>query len=87
MTVSRIWNRWVQDGNTGTPCWISMALITSSREDRHVIRMVFMDRLTTSLSMSQERGRLLDNKCLHEQFDDVCSSMDSQHGDHGFGYP
>ncbi|GFT29133.1 hypothetical protein TNCV_3587451 [Trichonephila clavipes] len=29
-------------------------------------------------------SRLQDNNCLHEQFEDVCSSMDSQLGDHGY---
>ncbi|GFX00846.1 hypothetical protein TNCV_4578131 [Trichonephila clavipes] len=31
--------------------------------------------------------RLQDNKCLLEQFDDVCNSMDTQLGDHVCGYP
>ncbi|GFU55439.1 hypothetical protein TNCV_2550271 [Trichonephila clavipes] len=30
-------------------------------------------------------GCLQNNECLHEQFDYICSSMDSQLGDHGCG--
>ncbi|GFT10290.1 hypothetical protein TNCV_3735461 [Trichonephila clavipes] len=36
--------------------------------------MALMDRVATS--------RFQDSKCLHEQFDVVCSSKDSQLGDH-----
>ncbi|GFX82345.1 hypothetical protein TNCV_2870261 [Trichonephila clavipes] len=35
--------------------------------------------------LTSNESRTGDN--CHEQFDDVCSSMDSQLGDHDFGYP
>ncbi|GFT03792.1 HTH_Tnp_Tc3_2 domain-containing protein [Trichonephila clavipes] len=54
MTVSRIWNRWVQDGNTERRAGSQRPPITSSREDRHVTRMVLMDRAATSRALSQE---------------------------------
>ncbi|GFV77945.1 hypothetical protein TNCV_991 [Trichonephila clavipes] len=38
-------------------------------------------------SRINNRDRLQDNKCLPEQFDGVCSSMDSQLEGHGCGYP
>ncbi|XP_054710298.1 uncharacterized protein LOC129219995 [Uloborus diversus] len=56
MTVSRIWNRWVQDGNTERRAGSQRPPITSSREDRHIIRMALMDRATTSRAVSQETG-------------------------------
>ncbi|GFT50419.1 hypothetical protein TNCV_1004211 [Trichonephila clavipes] len=36
MTVSRIWNRWVQDGNTERRDGSQRTPITSSRENRHL---------------------------------------------------
>ncbi|GFX68748.1 hypothetical protein TNCV_4069921 [Trichonephila clavipes] len=38
MTVSRIWNLWVQDRNTESRTGSQRPPITSSREDRHVTR-------------------------------------------------
>ncbi|GFY23742.1 hypothetical protein TNCV_1630241 [Trichonephila clavipes] len=62
--------------------------ITRSREDRHVTRMALMDRSGTSRALSQELGVVYKTKTyLHEQFDDVSSSTDSQLGDQGCGYP
>ncbi|GFW83416.1 hypothetical protein TNCV_2545141 [Trichonephila clavipes] len=61
--------------------------IASSREARHVTRMILMDSAATSRALSQDWGLLQDSKCLHEQFDEVCSSTDSQFGDQGFSYP
>ncbi|GFX84885.1 hypothetical protein TNCV_4997171 [Trichonephila clavipes] len=85
MTVGRIGNRWVQDGNTdGTSQW---SPITSNREDRHVTCMALMDQAAMSPTLNKNRGHLQDNKCLHEQLDNICCCMDSQLGDHGFGYP
>ncbi|GFV76118.1 HTH_Tnp_Tc3_2 domain-containing protein [Trichonephila clavipes] len=43
MTVSRIWNRWVQDGNTKSRAASQRPPITNSREDRHVTHMTLMD--------------------------------------------
>ncbi|GFU58360.1 hypothetical protein TNCV_4172661 [Trichonephila clavipes] len=87
MTVSRVRNRWIQNGNTECRAGSQRTHITSSREDRHVTRMVLMDRATSSRALSQNSGRLQDNKCLDKQFDDICSNMDSQHEEHGCGYP
>ncbi|GFX89879.1 hypothetical protein TNCV_1535261 [Trichonephila clavipes] len=36
---------------------------------------------------AKTEGRLKDNKHMHVQFDDVCSSIDFQLRDHGCGYP
>ncbi|GFW47457.1 uncharacterized protein TNCV_4537471 [Trichonephila clavipes] len=41
-TVSRIWNRWVQDGNTECCSGSQRPFITNSREDRHVTLMALM---------------------------------------------
>ncbi|GFX40211.1 transposable element Tc3 transposase [Trichonephila clavipes] len=56
MTVSRIWNRWFQDGNTEYRAGSQRPPIASSREDRHVTRMALMDREATSRALSQELG-------------------------------
>ncbi|GFY05868.1 HTH_Tnp_Tc3_2 domain-containing protein [Trichonephila clavipes] len=47
ITVSRIRNRWVQDGNTESRAG-SQPPITNSRENRHVTRMALMNRVATS---------------------------------------
>ncbi|GFX84241.1 HTH_Tnp_Tc3_2 domain-containing protein [Trichonephila clavipes] len=52
----RIWNRWVQDGNTEHRAGSGRPPITSSREERHVTRMTLMDRAATSRAPSQELG-------------------------------
>ncbi|GFY01858.1 HTH_Tnp_Tc3_2 domain-containing protein [Trichonephila clavipes] len=39
MIVSKIWNRWFQDGNTECRDGSHQPPITSSREDKHVTRM------------------------------------------------
>ncbi|GFV73903.1 HTH_Tnp_Tc3_2 domain-containing protein [Trichonephila clavipes] len=48
MTVRRVWNRSVQDGNTERRTGSQRPPITSSREDRHVTRVALMDRVATS---------------------------------------
>ncbi|GFW83998.1 HTH_Tnp_Tc3_2 domain-containing protein [Trichonephila clavipes] len=53
MTVSSIWNRWVQDGNTERCAGSQRPPITSSREDRYVISMALMDRAAASRAPSQ----------------------------------
>ncbi|GFS76920.1 uncharacterized protein TNCV_3756021 [Trichonephila clavipes] len=62
MTVCRILNRWVQDGNSERHAGSQRPLITSSREDRHVTRMALMSRAASSRALSQELGF-----CLHHQ--------------------
>ncbi|GFX84992.1 HTH_Tnp_Tc3_2 domain-containing protein [Trichonephila clavipes] len=54
MTASRMWNRWVLDDNTERRTVSQRTTITSSREDRHVTRMVLMDCAATSRTLSQE---------------------------------
>ncbi|GFX74762.1 uncharacterized protein TNCV_3121911 [Trichonephila clavipes] len=54
ITVSRIWNRWVQDGNTERCAGSQRSYITSSQEARHVTRMTLMDRAATSRALSLE---------------------------------
>lgn len=54
MTVSRIWNRWVQDNHTERHAGSQRPPITNSREDRHLIRMVTRDRTATSRTLSRE---------------------------------
>ncbi|GFV69736.1 HTH_Tnp_Tc3_2 domain-containing protein [Trichonephila clavipes] len=56
MTVRRIWNRWFQNGKMECRAGSQRPLITSSQEDRHVIRMVLIDHAATSRSLSQELG-------------------------------
>ncbi|GFU52097.1 HTH_Tnp_Tc3_2 domain-containing protein [Trichonephila clavipes] len=87
MTISIIWNRWFQDGYTECRAGSQQLPICSSQEDRHVTRMVSMNRAAASRALSKDLGSFGGKKCLHEQFDDVCYSMDSQHEDHGCGYP
>ncbi|GFW73830.1 HTH_Tnp_Tc3_2 domain-containing protein [Trichonephila clavipes] len=87
MTVSRIWNRWVQDDNTESRAVSQRSSITSSREDRHVTHIALMDRAATSQALSQEFRSFSRQKVLHELFDDVYSCMNSQLGNHGYFYP
>ncbi|GFX82674.1 HTH_Tnp_Tc3_2 domain-containing protein [Trichonephila clavipes] len=56
MTVSRIWNRWVLDGNTERRAGSQRPPITSSREVRHVTRIFLMDHGATSQTLSEELG-------------------------------
>ncbi|GFW91839.1 HTH_Tnp_Tc3_2 domain-containing protein [Trichonephila clavipes] len=56
LTVNRIWNRWVQDGNTERRAGSQRPSITSSQKDRHVTRMDLRDRAVTSRALSQEWG-------------------------------
>ncbi|GFU74331.1 HTH_Tnp_Tc3_2 domain-containing protein [Trichonephila clavipes] len=54
MTVSRIWNRWFQDGNTERRAAFQGTPITSSPEGRHVTYMALMDHTATSPALSKE---------------------------------
>ncbi|GFX43218.1 HTH_Tnp_Tc3_2 domain-containing protein [Trichonephila clavipes] len=54
MTVSRIWNRWVQDGNTECRAGSQRPSITSNRKDRQGTLLALMDRAATSRAPSQE---------------------------------
>ncbi|GFV26431.1 HTH_Tnp_Tc3_2 domain-containing protein [Trichonephila clavipes] len=81
MTVSRIWNRWVQDSNLECRAGSQQTPITNS----HVIRMK-MDRAVTLQALRQEFGSFTRQLVTAiEHFDDVCCSMDSQVRDNGCG--
>ncbi|GFU64869.1 transposable element Tc1 transposase [Trichonephila clavipes] len=56
LTVSRIWNQWVQDDNTERRVGSQRPSITGSREDRHVTRMALSDRVALSRALSQALG-------------------------------
>ncbi|GFV45735.1 HTH_Tnp_Tc3_2 domain-containing protein [Trichonephila clavipes] len=56
MTVTRIWNRWVQDDNTERRGGSQRPPITSSREDIHVTRKALMKRTAKSRALRQELG-------------------------------
>ncbi|GIY67361.1 hypothetical protein CDAR_255051 [Caerostris darwini] len=56
MTVTKIWNRWIQDHNTERRAGSQQPPITSSREDRRVTYMALRDRAATSRALSQESG-------------------------------
>ncbi|GFW13931.1 HTH_Tnp_Tc3_2 domain-containing protein [Trichonephila clavipes] len=56
MTVSRVWSRWVQDGDTERQAGSQQFPITSSQEDRNVTRISLRDREATSRALSQELG-------------------------------
>ncbi|GFW99147.1 HTH_Tnp_Tc3_2 domain-containing protein [Trichonephila clavipes] len=83
VTVSRIWNRWIKYGNTDHRAGSQRPPITSSR----VNRMALMNRATTLRALSQELGSSARQQVSARTVDDICSSIDSQLGDHGCGYP
>ncbi|GFU43237.1 HTH_Tnp_Tc3_2 domain-containing protein [Trichonephila clavipes] len=47
MTISREWNRWVQDCNTKHRAGSQRPSIINNRENRHVTRIASMDRAAT----------------------------------------
>ncbi|GFW28496.1 HTH_Tnp_Tc3_2 domain-containing protein [Trichonephila clavipes] len=55
-TDSRIWNRWVQDGNTESCAGSQWPHTTISQEDRHVTCMTLMDLAAKSQARNQELG-------------------------------
>ncbi|GFV89246.1 HTH_Tnp_Tc3_2 domain-containing protein [Trichonephila clavipes] len=56
MIVSRLWNRWVQDGNTERRPVSQLPPITSSRGERHVTHMTLIDYAATSRALREELG-------------------------------
>ncbi|GFS89233.1 HTH_Tnp_Tc3_2 domain-containing protein [Trichonephila clavipes] len=56
MTVSRVWNRCVKDGNTERRAGSQRPPITSNRYNRHVTGMALMDRAATSRVLNQDFG-------------------------------
>ena len=55
MTVSKIWNRWVQEGHTERHAESQLPTITrDNREERHLILMALMDRTATPRALSQD---------------------------------
>ncbi|GFV16276.1 hypothetical protein TNCV_1670811 [Trichonephila clavipes] len=86
MTVSSMWNRCVQGGNMKRRAGSQWPFITSSRETGMLIAWPKWILQPCHEPESRNGHRMQDNKCLHEQFDDVCCSMNSQFGDHECGY-
>ena len=72
----RLQNCWVQEDHIECFSGSQRPAITTNREDRHLTHMVVMERMTTSWAPSQEVGSFQENKCRHDQFDYVSSSMD-----------
>ncbi|GFY24173.1 uncharacterized protein TNCV_1012261 [Trichonephila clavipes] len=72
-----------EDGNAERSQRLS---ITSSREDRHVIRMALIDRAATSRALSQDLGSFSRQQLSARKVRRLCCSMDSQLGDHSYGY-
>ena len=64
-------------GAYGMPSW-SAVRHRSIWKDRHFTCMAWMNRTV----MSRWTRQCQDNKCLHKQFDDICSSMDCHLGEH-----
>ncbi|GFT10782.1 HTH_Tnp_Tc3_2 domain-containing protein [Trichonephila clavipes] len=56
ITVSRIWNGWFQDRNMERRAVSQRLRIPSSQGDKHVTRIILMDRVATSRALSQELG-------------------------------
>ncbi|GFX17127.1 HTH_Tnp_Tc3_2 domain-containing protein [Trichonephila clavipes] len=67
MTVSRIWNRGVQDGNTERHSGSQMPSITNSREDRHITRMALMDSAATPQCLRQEFSRQVSARIIRRR--------------------
>lgn len=84
-TVRRIGNRWIHDSHTERRALQNLSgfSITNIRRDRHVICVALRDRIATSRTMSHEMRSFARQ---HEQFDDICNSMDCQHDDHNLKY-
>ncbi|GFU79141.1 hypothetical protein TNCV_2136641 [Trichonephila clavipes] len=66
MTVSRIWNRWVQDGN-------SERYAGSAQTKRQTCYLHCLNRTCSHVTSPKSRilGHLQDNKYLHKQFGDA----------------
>ncbi|GFW81927.1 hypothetical protein TNCV_2886011 [Trichonephila clavipes] len=69
------------EGKTELRAGSQRPTITSSLEDRHVTHLTLMNRPAMLRILSQELGSFARQKCLHEQFDDVCNGMGSRLGD------
>ncbi|GFX60487.1 uncharacterized protein TNCV_1182061 [Trichonephila clavipes] len=85
VTLSRMWNRYVQDDNAERRAGSQWLPITISREDRHVIRIVLMDCVATSCALSQELG-FFARRVSARTVSEVCSSMGSKLKNHDGGY-
>lgn len=53
-TVMRICNRWMQEGTTDRRDRLHPPRCTTTRDDRHIVRMAVMDRSATSRTISQQ---------------------------------
>ena len=54
MTLCRIWNRWVQEGNMERCARFQRFTITDGREDKHLTRMVLINSTFMSEALNQE---------------------------------
>ena len=54
----RIWNQWVTEGHTEQHEGSQRPSMTNTREDRHIMRSALQNRITTSLTISQEHGHV-----------------------------
>ncbi|GFV89320.1 uncharacterized protein TNCV_4151401 [Trichonephila clavipes] len=77
MTVSRVWNRWVQEGNKKRHAGGQRPLISSSRGDRHVTHIALMNRAPTSQVLSRELGSVF-NGVINDEWRDITFSDESR---------
>ncbi|GFX56536.1 uncharacterized protein TNCV_74821 [Trichonephila clavipes] len=76
----------VKDGITEPRTGPQRPTITSSRENRHVTSVDLMDRAAMSRAPSQELVSFAKQQVSARRFNDVCRSMYSQLGDHGYEF-
>ncbi|MBJ5459487.1 hypothetical protein JGG43_23985 [Salmonella enterica subsp. enterica serovar Typhimurium] len=58
-TVMRVWNRWVQEGQTDRRERSPQPRHATDREDRHVVHRALTDRTATSRTLAQELGHVV----------------------------
>ena len=86
MTICRLWNRWVQERHTERRAESQQPAITNNRKYRHLTHMALISRRATSCALNLEMGSCAINKYLHDQFYNICSSIDWQLRNYGFDY-
>ena len=85
ITVCIIWNQWFREGHMVRRAASKQPSITNWIEDRSVMRMAFMGQTITP-QFRVKKSVLFNNKYLHEQLYNVCSSMGSSICDNSFSY-
>lgn len=86
VTVNRIWNLWIPDSQKECRKGSQRPPIPNNREDRQLNRNALRDRTTTLRILSQKMRSFARQKCRHEQFKHVCSSMNCQYGEYTSSY-